>query len=304
MATFIDDVPEVVSEIPKPGTRHPVATPPWAHRLPSSPRSPIFSLAVPMLYAAMGISLGTLAGVCAAFATMPAGAESASNQSAPSSTPSAQTPSRQITSSDLSANSQPAAAVPAFANLNTLPSDATDSKADRVTSAASPANPPVKDLRPAEALAVSSPEPQVEGNPPNQSASAQKSQVKSAARPTDLTADTDLANAADAQPVSLDQQLNSVDEAKSWGSYSEGDLTVADYDATAGTILASDGRTFVLGTTVGVNDASSWQDYRSNVHYKCGQNGSCMLTRHGAVAPNAKLIDRARSEDSGLSQGF
>jgi hypothetical protein len=257
-----------------------------------------------MLYAAMGISLGTLAGVCAAFATMPAGAESASNQSAPSSIPSAQTSARQNASSGLTANSQPAAAVPAVANPSTLPSDPADSKADQVTSAASSTNPPAKEPGTAQALAVSSPELQVEGNPPNQSASLQKPHEKPAARPEDLAADTDLASAADASPVSLDQQLNSVDDAKSSGSYSEGDLTVADYDATAGTILASDGRTFALGTTVGVDDASSWQDYRSNVHYKCGQNGSCMLTRHGAVAPNAKLIDRVRSENSGLSQGF
>jgi hypothetical protein len=87
------------------------------------------------------------------------------------------------------------------------------------------------------------------------------------------------------------------------GFYSEGDLTVEDYNPQAGTIETSDGRTFALGTTVSVNNASSWQDYRSNVHYKCGQNGSCTLMRHGAFAPNARLIDRNQTEDSNLTQG-
>jgi hypothetical protein len=289
MATLIDDVPEAVSEVHKPAAHHPVADPPWAHRMPSSPRSPLFRLAIPMLYAAMGISLGTLAGVCAAFATVPAGA---------------QTATRQNPGSDAAANSQLAAAVPAVANPSTPSSDPVESKANQATSVDSSTNPPTRERRPAEALAVSSPEPVVQSNQANQSASVEQSHTKSAARPEDLSTNAELASAPVAPSVSLDEQSSAADEAKSSGFYSEGDLTVADYDATAGTIETSDGRTFVIGTTVGVSNASSWQDYRSNVHYKCGQNGSCMLTRQGAVAPNAKLIDRSRSENSGLSQGF
>jgi hypothetical protein len=86
------------------------------------------------------------------------------------------------------------------------------------------------------------------------------------------------------------EQLATEDEAKSPNFYSEGDLTVADYNATSGTIETSDGRTFVLGTTVRASSSTSWDDYRSSVHYRCDQEGSCTLERAGAIAPNAKAI--------------
>lgn len=72
--------------------------------------------------------------------------------------------------------------------------------------------------------------------------------------------------------------------------YTEGDLTVSDYNASTRTLQTSDGRTFVLGTTVAAGNAISWDTYRSDVHYRCDQNGSCMLMRAGVVAPDAKLI--------------
>jgi hypothetical protein len=78
--------------------------------------------------------------------------------------------------------------------------------------------------------------------------------------------------------------------AKPSAFYTEGDITVADYDAKAGTISTSDGRTFLIGLTVATSSASSWEEYRAHVHYKCGQNGICTLNRHGAIAPEARLI--------------
>ncbi len=72
--------------------------------------------------------------------------------------------------------------------------------------------------------------------------------------------------------------------------YSEGDATVVDYDSTLDTILTSDGRTFVIGPTVAMSNAASWNDFRSNVHYRCDQGGKCTLTRAGVIALNAKLI--------------
>ena len=72
--------------------------------------------------------------------------------------------------------------------------------------------------------------------------------------------------------------------------YSEGDVTVAGYDAASGTIQASDGATFVLGTTVAASYATSWSEYHSGVHYRCDQAGSCVLTRAGVVAPKARLV--------------
>jgi hypothetical protein len=99
-----------------------------------------------------------------------------------------------------------------------------------------------------------------------------------------------LASAPEVTPVPLDEQLSLVGDVKTVGFSSEGDLTVSDFDAKAGTLETSDGRTFAVGTTVSMSGATSWEEYRSDVHYKCGPNGSCTLMRAGAVAPNARLI--------------
>jgi len=72
--------------------------------------------------------------------------------------------------------------------------------------------------------------------------------------------------------------------------YSEGDATVVGYDAAEGTIQTDDGRTFVIGSTVSVSTAVSWQDYRANVHYRCSQGGHCSLMRTGVIALDARLI--------------
>jgi hypothetical protein len=72
--------------------------------------------------------------------------------------------------------------------------------------------------------------------------------------------------------------------------YSEGDATVVSYDATGDTITTDDGRSFVIGSTVSESHAISWQDYRSNVHYRCDQSGNCSLVRTGVIALNAKLF--------------
>jgi hypothetical protein len=92
-------------------------------------------------------------------------------------------------------------------------------------------------------------------------------------------------------PEQLDGGQQSFNEGpKPSGVYTEGDFTVADYDAKVGTIQSSDGRTFVVGITIAASNASSWGDYRSNVHYRCSQTGSCTLSGPGVVAPNARLI--------------
>jgi hypothetical protein len=72
--------------------------------------------------------------------------------------------------------------------------------------------------------------------------------------------------------------------------YSEGDATVVSYDASGNTITTDDGRTFEIGSTVSASHAVSWQDYRSNVHYRCDQNGGCSLIRTGVIALNARLM--------------
>jgi hypothetical protein len=91
-------------------------------------------------------------------------------------------------------------------------------------------------------------------------------------------------------PAALNAAQLSLDTPRPASIYTEGDLKVAEYDATAGTVVTSDGRTFVLGTTVVAGSATSWESYRSDLHYRCDQNGSCVLMRAGVVAPNARLI--------------
>ncbi len=93
------------------------------------------------------------------------------------------------------------------------------------------------------------------------------------------------------QQLSLipDQQIN-LNDANASHSYVEGDFTVADYDSSVSTIETSDGRKFVLGTTVRMRNATSWDEYRASVHYRCGDNGSCTLTREGTLTLDARLI--------------
>lgn len=91
-------------------------------------------------------------------------------------------------------------------------------------------------------------------------------------------------------PMAMNTAQMSIDTATPASLYTEGVLTVADYNESAGTIQTSDGKTFVLGTTVAAGNAVSWEIYRSDLHYRCDQNGSCVLMRAGVVAPNARLI--------------
>jgi hypothetical protein len=85
-------------------------------------------------------------------------------------------------------------------------------------------------------------------------------------------------------PVSLDDQVAPVI------FYSEGDASVVDYDGSLDTILTSDGKTFVVGPTVAMSTATTWDDYRANIHYRCDQGGKCTLTRNGVIALGAKQI--------------
>jgi hypothetical protein len=115
--------------------------------------------------------------------------------------------------------------------------------------------------------------------------------AKPAVHPITKTPRVLLASISDDQSApSSDGPMSLEGDAKPPTFYSEGDLTIADYDAAKGTIETLDGQTFVLGLTISSTDATGWEDYRSSVHYRCSQDGSCTLTRLGVVAPNARLI--------------
>jgi len=118
--------------------------------------------------------------------------------------------------------------------------------------------------------------------------------VATAPTPTTLSADSSVSlnsipvmasvSAPVSAPISLDGG------AKPQVFYSEGDVTVADYYAAGDTIETVDGKSFVVGATVSASTATSWDDYRANVHYRCDQNGHCTLSRNGVIALNARQI--------------
>jgi hypothetical protein len=72
--------------------------------------------------------------------------------------------------------------------------------------------------------------------------------------------------------------------------YSEGDVTVADFNAITGTIESYEGRTFVIGASAAASVASAFQDSGSSVHYRCDQSGNCTLMRAGLVMQNVRLL--------------
>jgi hypothetical protein len=71
--------------------------------------------------------------------------------------------------------------------------------------------------------------------------------------------------------------------------FMEGDATVADFDAGMGRIETDEGKTFLLEKTASESLAGSWQDYHSNVHYRCDQTGNCTIRGAGVTLPNVKM---------------
>jgi len=111
---------------------------------------------------------------------------------------------------------------------------------------------------------------------------------------TDL--DTETASAANTPDAPTKAALDSVNEARALDDAPrpvsfmiEGDVTVADYDATAGTIETHEGKTFSISAAAGNGSVAAWQDSSVNVHYRCDQGGNCTLFHGGVVVPNARL---------------
>jgi hypothetical protein len=69
----------------------------------------------------------------------------------------------------------------------------------------------------------------------------------------------------------------------------EGDLTVADYDATTGTVETREGRNFSIAQAVNDGNSLAWQDYAGHVHYRCTQAGNCTLSGSG-ISSGARMI--------------
>ena len=68
----------------------------------------------------------------------------------------------------------------------------------------------------------------------------------------------------------------------------EGNVTVANFDALAGTIDTYEGEAFSLDRTVSQNSTISWLDYPPDIHYRCDQSWKCTLIHDGVVIVNAR----------------
>jgi hypothetical protein len=246
----------------------------------------IVRMAVPMLFAAMGVSLGTLAGVATAFFSVPMASAAAvdtnsgtqqmaavvDSNSRTQQMASAAVPAEIVqvssTKSNDSTAAQPAvedSAAPHATKIEQAPeTERARTKAPSIDRTTDPATPP-SDVRPAKHLA----------HPVN--------------RPLRI----EVAAEPEVTPMQIEMEADQpipMEAAKSPVVYSEGDITVEDYDAAQGTIQTTDGRTFELGQTVSEGNTVAWDQYRANVHYRCEGNGSCTLQREGVVTVNSRQI--------------
>jgi len=78
--------------------------------------------------------------------------------------------------------------------------------------------------------------------------------------------------------------------AKSYTFFSEGDATIADFNAAMGTIETYEGKTFMIGTTAAALATGSLQDSGLSIHYRCDQGGTCTLTQAGQIMQNVRLM--------------
>jgi hypothetical protein len=258
--------------------------------LPASSPFSISRIILPILCVSLGVSVGTATGLTLALIN-------ASNHSVVASSDSVE--SSAAPSADLAANSSPAQATQAAVAGPTI---ATPS-----TLAANTAANPTVELRPAKLIPATTSVARSATAPTKVEVALNK--TPDALKPATFKMEGKTYHVAKmmflpaakpglqeppapqpAPPTALNTAQWSLDTPAPASLYTEGVLTVSDYNASTGTIQTSDGRTFALGTTVASGNATSWESYRSDVHYRCDQNGSCVLMRAGVVAPDAKLI--------------
>lgn len=259
-------------------------------RLPASTPFSFHRLILPILCISLGVSVGTATGLTLALVNASYNSVSASSNSlqasaAPSANLAANASPAQIT--------QPAAPAPPIAAPSTLAADtATNPTVELRTAKLNPVTPSV--TRPA--VAPAKVELALNKAPDALKPATFKLEGKTyrVAKmmfvPSDKPEPSEPVAAEPAPPTALNTTQWGLDTPAPANLYTEGVLTVTDYSASTGEIQTSDGKTFALGTTVAAGNATSWESYRSDVHYRCDQNGSCVLMRAGVVAPSAKLI--------------
>lgn len=272
---------------------------------PGASQADLSRLVLPMLYAIVGISLGTLAGASLALNTAPTGNSLAAyyhptSASAPASSSATQAVTLPIVSSapvQAMVSSAPAPIQNALSAVLVRPVAVSiqpsftfgQSAANPLPSSILQSHHPVKARRSPASQAAPGRTPDAERRPEFR-VTPQDHPSRPVAHPVTRPVRTVLASATldSPDPLSAQPSLDSADLSSTF--YTEGDLTVAAYDAASGTIQSSDGRTFLVGSTVSLSTAIPWSDYHSGVHYRCASNGSCTLMRPGVVASNARLI--------------
>lgn len=273
------------AEFPQPALEH-------GHRQSYGSQTGLPRFALPVLYAAMGLSIGTVLGITAGVLTTPVSASVASDdtsQASPAGTEFAASPS---VSPAPKTNLQSAAVVPVAAETSKPAANSSQTTVNQTPASAKPAIPAVKEGYSAAAQTTPVQAPAAEKSPAHPlTAPAEQHRAKRFGYPINHSTHPSLASAIEGlQTLADNEPMGLGDDAKAPMLYTEGDFTVADYNAQAGTIETSDGRTIALGSTVSASGAMSWDDYRSDVHYRCGQDGNCTLTRSGAIALNARIV--------------
>jgi hypothetical protein len=290
--------------------------------MPTAPQVELARLALPMLYAVMGISIGTLAGASIALTTQPTGNSMVYYSPTPDNPPSNSNvteaaavpvvnsaPVQSLVDSAPVQSVVNSAPVQSFVNSapapiqNALSAALVRTSADaampsftigrsattRADSGITHSHHEVKaGHRPASELAPFK-IPTVERNTELRIAPENRTD-RPVAHPVTKPVRKVLASAPLVLPGSFGGQPNFGDNPVVSTFYTEGDLQVAAYDASTGTIQSSDGRTFAVGPTVSLSTAIPWSDYQGDVHYRCAADGSCTLIRPGVVASNARLI--------------
>ncbi len=117
-------------------------------------------------------------------------------------------------------------------------------------------------------------------------------QIKAIARPVVPAEIATVPNHTPSQVEAGAPQLPAVVSAgtENYKFFSEGDVTVADFNAITGTIESYEGRTFVIGASAAASAAASLEDSGSSIHYRCDQSGNCTLMRAGLIMQNVKLL--------------
>jgi hypothetical protein len=267
----------------------PKAQIPRRNRRRANRKSQFSSLALPILYAAVGTSLGTLTGIAIAFVSQPAGGQVAYIDSSSVGSTLTARENSPFTSVVAAEKTQPAAVTETADNSSEPAADTEHSAVIHPASGTASANAPLQIKQMPASQADPGETPAVKRNSEPRTTPREH---RSIVHPFARFGRPEMAGT----PAVAPEQLNapSLDgEAVPSTFYTEGDVTVADYNATSGTFESSDGRTFFIGTTVSESDAASWNDYRSDVHYRCSANGSCTLQRPGVVATDARLVQES-----------